>query len=148
RARLAEHLLPRATVATPNVAEACELTGLNRDAGQEELARAVLALGPDAVVVTGGHTREGADVLVEGDADALKIEGPRVREGASHGSGCTHSSTIAALLARGESIPDAAVAAKAIATEAVADGLRGLGAGAGPVDVFALASRDEPDPQA
>jgi hydroxymethylpyrimidine/phosphomethylpyrimidine kinase len=148
RSRLAEHLLPRATVVTPNVPEARELTGLDNGAALEELARAVLALGPGAVVVTGGHTPERVDVLVEGDSDPVRIEGPRVRDGASHGSGCTHSSTIAALLARGASIPDAAVAAKAIASEAVANGLIGLGAGAGPVDVLGLSPGHESDPQA
>ena len=73
---LIERLLPRATVATPNLAEARELTGLGRGAPpRSELARAVHALGPAAVVVTGGHTEDGADLFFDGDGDPLRIEG-------------------------------------------------------------------------
>jgi hydroxymethylpyrimidine/phosphomethylpyrimidine kinase len=142
RTALVKRLLPRATVATPNVLEARELTGLGEDASQEELARAVQALGPRAAIVTGGHTEDGADVLYDGESDAaVRIEGPRHPAGASHGSGCTHSSSLAALLARGESLESAAREAKRITADAVAAGLRGIGAGAGPVDVFGHNSR-------
>jgi hydroxymethylpyrimidine/phosphomethylpyrimidine kinase len=140
RAVLVERILPLASVVTPNVPEARTLSGLGEGAGQEELGRAILALGPRAVVVTGGHTDSGADVLVD-DAGAVRIEGPRYPAGASHGSGCTHSSALAAYLARGVELPEAARWAREIASEAVGNGLRGLGAGAGPVDVFALARR-------
>ena len=140
RAVLIERILPLASVVTPNVLEARTLSGLGEGAGQEELGRAILALGPGAVVVTGGHTDSGADVLVD-DAGAVRIEGPRYPAGASHGSGCTHSSALAAYLARGAELPEAARWAREIASEAVGNGLRGLGAGAGPVDVFALARR-------
>ena len=136
RSALIERLLPRATVATPNLLEARELTGLGGDASQEELARAVQALGPRAAIVTGGHIEDGADVLIQSGGEAVRIEGPRHPAGASHGSGCTHSSTLAALLARGERLEAAAHEAKRITAEAVGAGLRGLGAGAGPVDVF------------
>jgi hydroxymethylpyrimidine/phosphomethylpyrimidine kinase len=140
RAVLIERILPLASVVTPNVLEARTLSGLGEGAGQEELGRAILALGPRAVIVTGGHTDSGADVLVD-DAGAVRIEGPRYPAGASHGSGCTHSSALAAYLARGAELPEAARWAREIASEAVGNGLRGLGAGAGPVDVFALARR-------
>jgi hydroxymethylpyrimidine/phosphomethylpyrimidine kinase len=143
RRALIERILPLAAVATPNVPEARELTGLGEGATQEDLARAVHALGPDAVVVTGGHTEERLDVLFEGEGDPWKIAGPRAPDGASHGSGCTHSSTIAALLALGESVRDAAFAAKAITAEAVAEGLREIGSGVGPVDVFGLSAPPE-----
>ncbi|MGH2961957.1 MAG: bifunctional hydroxymethylpyrimidine kinase/phosphomethylpyrimidine kinase [Solirubrobacterales bacterium] len=134
---LVEQLLPRATVATPNVPEARELSGLGAGASAEELARAVQALGPRAVVVTGGHTEDGADVLFDGNGgEVVRIEGPRHPGGASHGSGCTHSASLAALLARGASIESSAREAKRITAEAVAAGLRGVGAGAGPVNVF------------
>ena len=138
---LAERLLPRATVATPNVLEARELSGLGEDASQEDLARAVQALGPRAVVVTGGHTEDGADVLYdsEGGGRTVRIEGARHPGGASHGSGCTHSSSLAAFLARGESVEQAARHAKQLTAAAVAAGLRGIGAGTGPVDVFGSA---------
>jgi hydroxymethylpyrimidine/phosphomethylpyrimidine kinase len=141
-AALAGSLLPRATVATPNVLEARELSGLDEDASQEDLARGVQALGPRAAVVTGGHTEDGADVLYDGEEGrAVRIEGPRHPGGASHGSGCTHSSSLAALLARGESLEAAARHAKLITAAAVAAGLRGIGAGTGPVDVFGAAER-------
>jgi hydroxymethylpyrimidine/phosphomethylpyrimidine kinase len=136
RTALVDRLLPLATVATPNLLEARELTGLGADASQEELARAVRDLGPDVVVVTGGHTEDGADVLVDGEGEPLRIEGPLHPPGASHGSGCTHSSVIAAQLARGAGIRDAAREAKRITAEAVEHGLREIGAGSGPVDVL------------
>jgi hydroxymethylpyrimidine/phosphomethylpyrimidine kinase len=138
REALVARLLPLATVATPNLLEARELSGLGDEASQEELARAVQALGPDAVVVTGGHTADGADLLYEAGHDPVRIEGPRHPGGASHGSGCTHSSTLAAQLARGAGVEDAAREAKRVTSEAVRRGLRGIGAGAGPVDVLGL----------
>jgi len=139
RSALVERLLPLATVATPNVPEARELTGLGEDASQEDLARAVQALGPRAAIVTGGHAEDGADVLFDGgDGAAVRIDGPRHPDGASHGSGCTHSASVAALLARGESLEAAAREARRITSEAVRAGLRGIGAGAGPVDVIGL----------
>ena len=136
RSALIERLLPRATVATPNLLEARELTGLGESASQEELAVAVYALGPGAAIVTGGHTEDGADVLAQPDGGTIRIEGAQHPGGASHGSGCTHSAALAAMLARGESLEAAAREAKRITAEAVGAGLRGLGAGAGPVNVF------------
>jgi hydroxymethylpyrimidine/phosphomethylpyrimidine kinase len=100
-----------------------------------ELARAVHDLGPAAAVVTGGHAEDGADRFFDGEQLEL-LEGPRHPDGASHGSGCTHSSALAARLALGDSPLEAARAAREIASEAVANGLRDLGAGAGPVDVL------------
>jgi hydroxymethylpyrimidine/phosphomethylpyrimidine kinase len=137
KAALIERILPRASVLTPNLPEARALSGLGEGASSEQLGEALLALGPDAVVVTGGHAADGADVLVE-PAGSIRIEGPRYPAGASHGSGCTHSSALCAFLAQGRELPDAARWAKEIAAEAVGNGLRGLGRGAGPVDVFGL----------
>ncbi|HEY1597232.1 MAG TPA: bifunctional hydroxymethylpyrimidine kinase/phosphomethylpyrimidine kinase [Thermoleophilaceae bacterium] len=134
---LRELLLPRATVVTPNVPEARVLSELGPDATSEALARGVHALGPANVVVTGGHREEAVDVFFDG-ADAVEIAGERFPDGAAHGSGCTHSSALAAHLARGFEPLDAARRAKAIASEAVRSGLGGIGAGAGPVDVFGL----------
>ena len=138
RASLIEQVVPRATVLTPNVLEARALSGLGEAASQVELGEALLGLGADAVVVTGGHSEDGADVLIE-SSGSLRINGPRYPAGASHGSGCTHSAALAAFLARGEEVADAARWAREIASEAVGHGLRGLGAGAGPVDVFGIA---------
>jgi hydroxymethylpyrimidine/phosphomethylpyrimidine kinase len=134
---LVERILPRAAVVTPNVAEARELTGIGVEAPPEELVRAVRALGPDVAVVTGGHTEDGADRFFDGERLEL-IQGPRHPGGASHGSGCTHSSALAARLALGDTPLEAARAARLIAAEAVANGLHEIGAGAGPVDVLGI----------
>jgi hydroxymethylpyrimidine/phosphomethylpyrimidine kinase len=136
-AALREILLPRAAVVTPNVPEARVLSGLGEDATGEQLARAVRELGPAAVVVTGGHREEAIDVFFDGD-QLVEIPGERYPDGAAHGSGCTHSSALAAHLALGFTPLEAAQRAKAIASEAVRNGLTELGAGAGPVDVFGL----------
>jgi hydroxymethylpyrimidine/phosphomethylpyrimidine kinase len=132
---LTELILPRATVVTPNLPEARALTGASDDAPAEELAAAVHALGPANVVITGGHRDEATDLFYDG-RELTAIPGERYPDGAAHGSGCTHSSALAAHLALGASPLDAARRAKEIAAEAVRDGLRGLGDGAGPVDVL------------
>jgi hydroxymethylpyrimidine/phosphomethylpyrimidine kinase len=135
RAALRELLIPRATVITPNLPEARVLAGA--EAGAEELARILHRLGPHAVVVTGGHRDEITDVFYDG-ATLETLTGPRHPDGAAHGSGCTHSSALAAHLALGHDPLTAARHARDIASEAVHDGLRELGAGPGPVDVFGL----------
>jgi hydroxymethylpyrimidine/phosphomethylpyrimidine kinase len=140
RVALREVLVPRVTVVTPNLPEASVLAEVDEAAGPEELARAVHALGPRNVVVTGGHREEAIDIFFDG-YDLVEIPGERYPDGAAHGSGCTHSSALAAHLALGYEPLEAAQRAKAIAAEAVAAGLRSLGAGAGPVDVFGLAAR-------
>jgi hydroxymethylpyrimidine/phosphomethylpyrimidine kinase len=140
RRALIERVLPLATVATPNLPEARALTGLGEVASHEELARGVLGLGPSAVVVTGGHSPEGVDLFFDGETLA-PIEGRVHAAGASHGSGCTHSSALAARLALGDTPLEAARAARAIAGDAVAHGLRELGEGSGPVDVLGIRER-------
>lgn len=137
RSALVERLLPLATVATPNIAEARELSGLGPDAPQAELAAAVRALGT-AALVTGGHDPEGTDLLYEEGEEPLEIRGPIHPSGAAHGSGCTHSATVAAELANGMSLASAAVRAREVAATAVAHGLAELGEGPGPVDVIGL----------
>ncbi len=137
---LVELILSRAAVATPNLGEARELSGLGESATSDELARAVRELGPRAVVVTGGHTADGADVFFDGET-LEAIEGLRYPDGASHGSGCTHSSALAAYLAHGFEPLAAARAAREIAAEAVANGFRELGGGTGPVDVLGVRAR-------
>jgi hydroxymethylpyrimidine/phosphomethylpyrimidine kinase len=131
-------LAPRATVVTPNLAEARVLAERLDEHDPEELARAVHALGPRAVVVTGGHREEATDLFFDGER-LVAIPGERHPDGASHGSGCTHSSTIAAGLARGLDPLEAARMAREVAGQAVRDGLRGVGHGAGPVDALGLA---------
>jgi hydroxymethylpyrimidine/phosphomethylpyrimidine kinase len=138
-AALVALVVARATVVTPNVPEARVLAG-DDTLADEELARAVHALGPGAVVVTGGHREEAVDILFDGER-VLELPGPRYAEGGAHGSGCTHSSTLAARLALGDDLEAAAREAKRVASRAVRNGLRAIGAGAGPVDVLGLATR-------
>jgi hydroxymethylpyrimidine/phosphomethylpyrimidine kinase len=133
-------LLPRATVITPNLPEARTLSGLSEETEAAELARELHGFGPQNVVVTGGHRKEATDVFFDG-SEITEIPGDRYPDGAAHGSGCTHSSALAAHLARGFTPLEAARQAKEIAGQAVRDGLSSIGAGAGPVDVFGLARR-------
>jgi hydroxymethylpyrimidine/phosphomethylpyrimidine kinase len=144
-AELRRLLLPRVTVVTPNLPEARVLAGTETPGAQDqadadepgptELARAIHALGPQIVVVTGGHREVATDVFFDGER-IVELPGERYPDDASHGSGCTHSSALAANLALGREPLEAAREAKRIAAEAVRDGLRGLGRGAGPVDVL------------
>jgi hydroxymethylpyrimidine/phosphomethylpyrimidine kinase len=89
------------------------------------------------VVLTGGHREEATDLFFDG-RELAEIPGERYPDGAAHGSGCTHSSALAAHLALGFEPVEAARAAKRIASEAVRDGLRAVGEGPGPADVFGL----------
>jgi hydroxymethylpyrimidine/phosphomethylpyrimidine kinase len=147
---LVEEILPRATVLTPNLPEARVLAGTadtgapaadGDDAEAEALARAVLALGPRIVVLTGGHRRRASDLFLDGadPGTVVSIEGARRPDGAAHGSGCTHSSVLAAQLALGRPPLEAARLARELAGEAVGRGLREIGGGPGPVDVIDLA---------
>jgi len=137
RIALVDHLLPRCAVVTPNIPEARELTGLGKRASQEDLARGMLELGPEAVVVTGGHSEDLVDLFFDGER-LVEIPGERHPDGAAHGSGCTHSSALAAFLARGFEPLEAARRAREIASEAVGNGLREIGGGPGPVDALGL----------
>jgi hydroxymethylpyrimidine/phosphomethylpyrimidine kinase len=138
REALATRLLPLASVVTPNIPEALALTGMEEEATQVELAQGVVGMGAKAAVVTGGHSDEVVDVFYDGQ-EIVEIPGERHPDGAAHGSGCTHSSALAAYLALGWSPLAAAVGARELTSEAVRDGLREIGGGAGPVDVFGLA---------
>ena len=133
---LRTQLVPRATVVTPNMPEAQVLAGSDNTEA-EELVRAVHALGPRAVVLTGGHRQEATDLLFDSE-QLVEIPGPRYESGAAHGSGCTHSSALAAHLALGLDPLEAAKQAKLIASEAVRDGLESVGRGPGPVNALGL----------
>ena len=128
-------LFPLATIVTPNHQEAEALAG--RTGTKRELAEAIVELGAAAVVVTGGHGDEPVDWLFDGQ-EHTPIPVARGEATATHGAGCTHSATLAALLARGAPLVDAARGAAETAARAVADGLEEIGAGEGPVDVFGL----------
>jgi hydroxymethylpyrimidine/phosphomethylpyrimidine kinase len=131
-------LFPLATVVTPNLGEAevlADATGTKR-----ELAERIVARGARAAIVTGGHG-DPVDHLFDGD-EHVEIDVPRYDVRATHGAGCTHSASLAAFLAAGEPLADAARAAAAAASDAVAHGLTELGAGEGPVDVLHVKERD------
>ena len=128
-------LFPLATVVTPNVPEAVALVG--REGTRRELAERLHDLGAPAVIVTGGHGETSVDHLFDG-RDHVEIPVERHDVAATHGAGCTHSATLAALLAGGFSLVGAAVGAARAASDAVRHGLAGLGHGDGPVDVFNL----------
>jgi hydroxymethylpyrimidine/phosphomethylpyrimidine kinase len=128
---LVTRLFPLATVVTPNAEEAAALLGRGEAAEQ---ARRLVELGASAAIVTGGGA---GDAYFDGQT-ALELPVQRHETGATHGSGCTHSATLAALLARGEDLLSAAAVAAATASDAVGHGLTELGAGEGPVDVFHL----------
>jgi hydroxymethylpyrimidine/phosphomethylpyrimidine kinase len=130
-----DQLLPLATIVTPNLLEAELLTGLRIGAEAEMLAaaRALLATGPQWVLVKGGHLPGSpVDLLVSADA-VLRFPGERITSVHTHGTGCTLASAIASRLAFGDDVPGAVKAAKEYVTGAIAGGFP-LGAGIGPVD--------------
>ncbi len=130
---LVGRLFPLATVVTPNLHEAVALAGI--EAAPDELARRLHELGAAAVVVTGGHALAPGDWLFDGER-LIQIAVARYDVAATHGSGCTHSATLAARLAHGDSLEDAARTAAAAAAESVRHGLTEIGVGEGPVDVL------------
>jgi len=165
---LIARLLPLATVVTPNLAEAQVLAGVKQQTvtnfdtaprarsadgsgvfdkqqtvTKSELAERIHGLGAAAVIVTGGHG-EPVDHFFDG-SEHVEIPIERHDGGATHGAGCTHSATLCAGLARGLSLREAAESAALVASEAVAHGLTGIGAGDGPVDIFNLEEIREHD---
>jgi len=131
---LVSRLFPLATVVTPNLSEAEALAGVS--APRRELAERIHALGAPAVVVTGGHGRVPVDHLYDGERH-VEIPVERYEVAATHGAGCTHSATLAAELAKGASLEDAARTGARVAGDAVRNGFTELGAGDGPVNVTA-----------
>ena len=131
-------LLPRAMVITPNAAEAAALLGdeVRTLEQARNAARRLHALGPGAVIVTGGHL-EGAhaiDVLFDGTS-LVELRAPRIETTSTHGTGCTFASAIAANLALGLPLREAAQRAKDYVTEAIRRAPR-IGAGHGPLGHF------------
>lgn len=139
---LVELLFPLATVITPNLMEAQALTGLGSE-DRAEIAEALVAMGARGVLVTGGHGQQHIDHLYA-DGQHLDIPVPRYPVAATHGAGCTHSAALAACLARGLPVAQAARQAALVAASAVKHGLVGLGAGDGPVDVLDVRSMRPP----
>ena len=134
---LVGQLFPLATVVTPNLMEARALTG--SDGSQADLAERLHELGAPAVIVTGGHGAVAMDHLFDG-REHVDIPVERHEVAATHGAGCTHSATLAALLARRASLGEAARGAAEAASRAVAQGLVEIGSGEGPVDVLGVSS--------
>lgn len=137
-----EALLPHALVTTPNLREAAILGGTTVEALQTVAARVAVAeqiqaTGARYVVVKGGHLTDSADDVVAGPEGTAVLAGTRVATGNDHGTGCSLSAAIAALLARGTTVPDAIAEAKAFVARALAGGAAWrLGAGHGPLDHF------------
>ncbi|MCX4905133.1 bifunctional hydroxymethylpyrimidine kinase/phosphomethylpyrimidine kinase [Streptomyces sp. NBC_00878] len=128
-------LLPVATVATPNLDEVAQLTGLRVESedGMRRAAAAVLSYGPTWVLIKGGHlSGDAVDFLTDGSAEHW-LRAPRLDNRHTHGTGCTLASAIASGLAKGEPVPTAVAAAKEYVTGAIAGGFA-LGGGIGPVD--------------
>jgi hydroxymethylpyrimidine/phosphomethylpyrimidine kinase len=136
---LVTRLFPLATVVTPNLAEARSLSGGSMKGNRAALAEHLVSLGAPAVIVTGGHG-DPVDHLYDGRRH-VEIAVERLDVRATHGAGCTHSATLAALLAAGRSLEEAARGAARAATDAVRHGLAELGAGDGPVDVLNVKGR-------
>ncbi|WP_195822246.1 bifunctional hydroxymethylpyrimidine kinase/phosphomethylpyrimidine kinase [Roseobacter sp. MH60115] len=139
---LIDRILPRATLLTPNLPEAARLTGGGQARTPEDMAAqaaGLLALGPKAVLMKGGHAVGDTctDVLVDAGGVMATLAGPRIATRNTHGTGCTYSASIAALLAKGNSLPTAVTAAHGYlqAAIAAADQLQ-IGVGHGPVHHF------------
>ena len=133
---LKAHLLPRASLVTPNLHEAGALLGrpVASEAEMRDAARAVFDLGAAAALVKGGHLPggEAVDLLYSG-SEFVRFAAPRIDTPHTHGTGCTYSAAIVALLARGETLQGAVREAKAFISRAIS-GAPGIGHGQGPVD--------------
>jgi hydroxymethylpyrimidine kinase/phosphomethylpyrimidine kinase len=133
---LSDELIKRASVVTPNVPEAVQLTGMEITdvAGMEAAARKLVERGARAVVITGGHMEKPVDVLFDG-TEMQVLASDRVKTENTHGSGCTFASAIASQLALGRALPEAVMLAKAYVTKAIEKAFS-IGKGPGPLDHF------------
>jgi hydroxymethylpyrimidine/phosphomethylpyrimidine kinase len=143
---IAEELMKRATVVTPNIAEAEILSGMTikDQAGMEAAARKIVERGARAVVVKGGHMDKAVDILFNG-TEMLRFGGDHLKTDNTHGSGCTFASAIAAQLACGRPLRESVLLAKAYVTKAIEKGFL-IGKGPGPLDHF-YRIRTEPPPR-
>jgi hydroxymethylpyrimidine/phosphomethylpyrimidine kinase len=140
---LRRELMPQTTLLTPNLPEAAALLGggaLDREADLEAAARALVALGPSAVLVKGGHAAGStvADLLLA-DGACVWMRSARIETRHTHGTGCTLSAAITARLAQGDDVVAAVRGARSWLRRAIS-GAPGLGAGSGPVDHWARTS--------
>lgn len=141
---LMAELMKRAEVVTPNVAEAELLAGMEiKDvAAMEAAARKLVELGARAVILKGGHLEKTVDVLFDG-ADVVILGGDRVKSENTHGTGCTFASAVAAQLALGRPLREAAMLAKAYVMRAIEKSFP-IGKGRGPLDHFYRARQEPP----
>ena len=133
---LKAEILPRASIVTPNLPEACLLSGMNERADPRALAEKILAMGARAILLKGGHgTGESSDDLLMSAQIQEWLRGSRVPTHNTHGTGCTLSAALSVFLARGDSLKQAASHAKAFVFEALrhADDLS-VGHGHGPIN--------------
>jgi len=135
---LRDALLPACTLVTPNIAEAEALSGttIGTVSDMEQAARTIARLGPKAVLLKGGHLEgEPVDVLYSAGT-SRRFMGRRVATKNTHGTGCTYSAAITALLARGEHLDTAVSRAKQFVQSAI-ESAPGFGRGFGPLNHFA-----------
>ena len=136
-AALRSALIPLATVVTPNIPEAEELTGIRLTGAKEtqQAARRIIDMGARSVVIKGGHLKGPATDLFFDGKTFRELRSPRIRTRHTHGTGCTFSAAIAAYLARGEEVPEAVSRAKKFITQAIRQGFA-VGTGHGPTHHF------------
>ena len=132
---LRERLIPIATVITPNLYEVSQLTGItiSDERGMTHAADALLAFGPEWVLIKGGHLAGPAVDLLTNGKESHRFESVRYENRHTHGTGCTLASAVASYLALGNSVPEAVEMAKKYITGAIKLGFP-LGSGIGPVD--------------
>lgn len=138
---LIKKLIPLATIVTPNIPEALELIGVpqkeSSTMSQESIAKKILLLGCESVLVKGGHYSGefSTDVFLKKSGDIKILNAKRINTKNTHGTGCTLSAAIAALLSQDYSLEDSVKYAKIYLTKALLSGaLQSVGKGAGPVD--------------
>ena len=134
---LISELLPLATLVTPNLPEAEAISGMKAASKADMLpvAQKILDLGAKAVLVKGGHLEATADDLLYDGREEIWFAGARINTKNTHGTGCTLSSSLAANLALGMTLPEAVAASKNYVTEAIRHSLD-LGSGCGPTHHF------------
>jgi len=133
-------LLPRASIVTPNLHEAARLLETGVAASLDEMERqasALLALGPKAVLLKGGHGTgpSATDIYATAEGESLRLTAPRIATRNTHGTGCTLAAAIAARMAAGDTLSQAVETAKAFVWQAIQAGSTlAVGRGDGPVD--------------
>lgn len=135
---LKEKLLPLATLVTPNLPEAEDLTGVDcsTEDGREKAAARLQEMGCPNVLIKGGHAEgEPIDLLITPNG-GRSYPGVRIETPNTHGTGCTISAALAAFLAQGVSMEEAVGRAKRFITRAIAQSIS-LGSGHGPTNHLA-----------